>query len=238
MYYSATPLKDRTTEFKSIITLKMSQRRKNAVNTNFKKTKQEFSTENCTEAIRIFQDTCDRESRRDSSDELQSTFSKARNNILTVIKSVENQQSKEHWAEIARILESKYKRKLREQEQKLREQQQREQVMVQCVPNTRARELVLVERKIIELVPIFDQVQQLIADQGVAIGNIERNVDSITTRIDDSRKHLEDAAPRVFHDARLNTLHYLLPSRFATRVRLLVVLIVAFNMMLILFGII
>lgn len=67
----------------------------------------------------------------------------------------------------------------------------------------------------------FEHVSELVNQQMSTINSIERNVASISVRIDASAKELEDAAPRVYNKLRYahHLYHALVPTSFSGKLR-------------------
>jgi hypothetical protein len=185
----------------------------------------------------------------------------AETTTLTAFKRAENNQAKQYWSEIMRAIQSKYdtylKKKLKAETMLAptttttttaaaaaastmitvvhgREQQQQQE--------TRRIAMISIQRKLEEISTVFLILQSHIDRQMPLIDSLERNVDSLSIRVDASRRELEDAAPRLYHNTLRN--YYCcysicrLPTTFSARLRFCVCAIVLCHCFLFIIGVI
>lgn len=88
-----------------------------------------------------------------------------------------------------------------------------------------------IERKLHYVSAQYEAVLRLAASQSETIGTIERNIESIHTRIDSSQRELEDAAPRQYHTWRLH--RHIVPRTLAGRLQCVFGGLLALNLLFI-----
>lgn len=126
-----------------------------------------------------------------------------------------NQQAYLHWTEVNRLLQPKRAAPTK-----------RTGSVV-----SRAGDLGNVEKSLYELSQLFDVVMHLTERQGILIGDLERNVDTIALRVDAARDELEDAAPRLYRTRRWRWYLQYMPTTLMQRLRCILFLAMSINVL-------
>lgn len=181
------------------------------------------------------------------------SYKVAETSSLSAFQRAQNTDSQQVWSEIVRCIQSKYitylKRKMFEQNQKIPAAAAIQTPMKQTNNITqiieannetpqysRVAEMKKIQTKLEEISSIFLVLQAHIDRQMPLIQSLERNVDSLSIRIDASRKELEDAAPRMYH-SRLRNWTYCWGNTFSSRLRFCVCSIILCNCFLFMIGV-
>lgn len=123
--------------------------------------------------------------------------------------SAANVQAAQHWCEAERIFVQRH--------------------AVEQAPEKKALALTGIHRQLEYVSTQYEAVLRMAASQSATIGSIERNIDSIHTRIDASHRELEDAAPRRYRTWRWH--RELCPGTLSGRLQCAFVLLMALNVL-------
>ena len=104
-----------------------------------------------------------------------------------------------------------------------------------AAPVRRSVAATAVERKLNEISELFDIVINLTHRQGLMIDAVERNVDTISIRIDAARDELDDAAPRIYRTRRWRWYLQYMPQTLMEKLRACLLLILCANALFIVF---
>lgn len=128
--------------------------------------------------------------------DVKNAYDVAHNVALLSLEMAANNDSRMHWAEVVRLVESRF----------FKYHSSREVVQKHTYKTTisRAPELERIERQLNEVAVLSEIVREQVLQQMPLVNSLERNVETLTTRLDASSRELEDAAPRIYHSARRN----------------------------------
>ena len=178
-----------------------------------------------------------------SIDGIVDAFEVARNNAIRSLDAAQNDNARQHWAEVVRLCETQLYKFRKQQQEKQKQQQQ--QLYFRKTPSStttdsRLAELQQIERKLERVAELTSVVRDQVLQQMSSINSIERNVETLAVRLDASQKELEDAAPRIYNAARRNYCCWrvIAPRTTAARFRLSVAAFIIFYFVLIACGII
>lgn len=173
-------------------------------------------------------------------DDVKDVYDVACRNATLALENAQNDNERRHWSEVVRLCKSRFENFCKRQREAEKQKQQQLVDYRRPRPATmtsgRLTELQHIERKLERVAELTLVVHSQVTQQMSSINSIERNVDTLTLRLDSSRKELEDAAPRIYHSARRNSICF--PRTMPQRIRFSFFLLAIFYFSLIALGII
>jgi len=165
--------------------------------------------------------------------QIKDAYDVAHNVALLAAASAQNNDARLHWAEVVRAIES---RMFKYTSMANKERRQLPFRKASPLAGSRVPELETIARSLEQVAELTDIVREQVLQQMPLVNSLERNVETLTMRLDASRHELEDAAPRVYHSMRRN--YDCLPRTMAARLRCCIVAVVLTHLLLIFGGII